>query len=175
MSLFEREKNKHFMTRRFDRIGNKGEKLHMQSLCVIAHTDFNSPRVYSYEDALAVMFKLKLPKIDIIQFFRRMVFNECVKNYDDHTKNITFLRDKKGNWKLSPAYDITFSYNPSSIWVSAHQILINGKAENIKLKDILEVAKKAKISEKKHLKLLMKLLMPYLNGIFCHKSRIVRK
>ena len=76
----------------------KGEKLHMQSLCALAHMDFNSPRVYSYEEAFAVMKQLKLPYNDFVQLFRRMVFNEYAKNYDDHTKNISFLMDKKGVW-----------------------------------------------------------------------------
>lgn len=144
----------HFMTKRFDRFGTKGDKLHMQSLCAIAHMDFNTPRIHSYEEAFDVMYKLKLSKSEIIQFFRRMVFSECAKNYDDHTKNVTFLMDRKGKWKLSPAYDETFSYNPTSIWVSAHQMLINGKAEDITLRDIMETAKKAKITEKKALQVI---------------------
>lgn len=143
--LYKENDRFHFMTKRFDRKGINGEKLHMQSLCAIAHMDFNSPRIYSYEDAFNVMRQLKLPHTDFIQLFKRMLFNECAKNYDDHTKNITFLMDKKGIWRLSPAYDITFSYSKSSMWVNAHQMLINGKAEDITIEDVLEVAKKASI------------------------------
>ena len=128
------------MTKRFDRKGEMGEKLHMQSLCALAHMDFNSPREHSYEDAFNVMKQLKLPRTDFIQLYRRMVFNEYAKNYDDHTKNIAFLMDKRGVWRLSPAYDITFSYRADSIWVNAHQMLINGKAEDITEEDLLNTA-----------------------------------
>lgn len=147
--LYKENGRSHFMTKRFDRKGVKGEKLHMQSLCAIAHMDFNSPRMYSYEDAFNVMRKLKLPYEDFIQLYKRMLFNEIAKNYDDHTKNIAFLMDKKGVWRLSPAYDITFSYSKRSMWVNSHQMLINGKADKITKDDLISVAKKAgiKISE----------------------------
>lgn len=145
--LYKENGSSHFMTKRFDRKGIKGEKLHMQSLCALAHMDFNSPRVYSYEEAFVVMKQLKLPYNDFVQLFRRMVFNEYAKNYDDHTKNISFLMDKKGVWSLSPAYDITFSYRKDSIWVSAHQMLINGKSDNITKEDMLKVAEKAGIKK----------------------------
>lgn len=145
--LYKENGSAHFMTKRFDRKGVKGEKLHMQSLCALAHMDFNSPRVYSYEEAFSVMKQLKLPYGDFVQLFRRMVFNEYAKNYDDHTKNISFLMDKKGVWSLSPAYDITFSYRKDSIWVSAHQMLINGKSDNITKEDMLKVAEKAGIKK----------------------------
>lgn len=138
--LYQENGSAHFMTKRFDRKGTKGEKLHMQSLCALAHMDFNSPRVYSYEEAFTVMRKLKLPYSDYLQLFKRMVFNEYAKNYDDHTKNISFLMDKEGVWSLSPAYDVTFSYRKDSIWVNAHQMLINGKSDGIEKADLLKVA-----------------------------------
>lgn len=152
--LYKENGSAHFMTKRFDRKGAKGEKLHMQSLCALAHMDFNSPRVYSYEEAFAVMKQLKLPYNDFVQLFRRMVFNEYAKNYDDHTKNISFLMDKKGVWSLSPAYDITFSYRKDSIWVSAHQMLINGKSDNIEKEDLLKVAEKAGIKKSDAVKII---------------------
>lgn len=145
--LYKENGRAHFMTKRFDRTGNEGEKLHMQSLCAMAHMDFNSPRIYSYEDAFQVMRQLRLPHSDFLQLYRRMLFNEYARNYDDHTKNIAFLMDKKGRWCLSPAYDMTFSYNADSIWVNAHQMLINGKAEGLAKADFREVAEKAGIKK----------------------------
>lgn len=145
--LYKENGRAHFMTKRFDRKGIKGEKLHMQSLCAIAHMDFNSPRMYSYEDAFDVMKKLRLPHVDFVQLYKRMLFNEYAKNYDDHTKNITFLMDKTGVWKLSPAYDMTFSYSKSSTWVNAHQMLINGKADEITMEDFIKVAEKVGIKQ----------------------------
>ncbi len=142
--LYRENGRSHFMTKRFDRTSD-GSKLHMQSLCAMAHMDFNSPRTYSYEDAFDVMRKLKLVHYDFVQLYKRMVFNEYAKNFDDHTKNIAFLMNKKGQWVLSPAYDMTFSYKKDSLWVNSHQMLINGKADNITRDDLLNVAATAGI------------------------------
>lgn len=141
--LYKENGRAHFMTKRFDRIGSKGEKLHMQSLCAIAHMDFNSPRAYSYEEAFSVMRQMKLSHTDFVQLYKRMIFNELAKNYDDHTKNIAFLMNKKGEWSLAPAFDMTFSYSKDSVWVNSHQMLINGKYENIQKEDFRKVADKA--------------------------------
>ena len=143
--IYKENGTAHFMTKRFDRNGT--EKLHMQSLGAISHMDFNSPRTNSYEEAFAVMRKMGLSHSEFAELFRRMVFNEYARNYDDHVKNISFLMDKKGKWVLSPAYDVTFSYNPGSIWVSSHQMLINGKAEGIEKSDFMSVAASAGISK----------------------------
>lgn len=145
--LYKENGRAHFMTKRFDRIGQKGEKLHMQSLCAIAHMDFNTPRVYSYEDAFRVMRELQLPYLDQLQLYKLMIFNEYAKNFDDHTKNIAFLMDKKGVWSLAPAFDMTFSYKKDSVWVSGHQMLINGKAGDITKEDLFAVAEKAGIKK----------------------------
>lgn len=141
--LYKENGRAHFMTKRFDRIGSKGEKLHMQSLCAIAHMDFNSPRAYSYEEAFSVMRQMKLSHTDFVQLYKRMIFNELAKNYGDHTKNIAFLMNKKGEWSLAPAFDMTFSYSKDSVWVNSHQMLINGKYENIQKEDFRKVADKA--------------------------------
>lgn len=145
--LYKENGRSHFMTKRFDRRGPNGEKIHMQSLCAIAHMDFNSPRIYSYEDAFGVMRQLKLKNKEFLQLYKRMLFNEYAKNFDDHTKNIAFLMNKEGEWSLSPAYDMTFSYRKNSSWVNAHQMLINGKADEITKKDMYIVAEKAGIKK----------------------------
>ena len=138
--LLEENGRAHFMTQRFDRIGN-GEKFHMQTLCAMAHYDYKKPGVYGYEDAFEIMRRLNLPKAQAIQLFRRMVFNVIARNQDDHTKNISFLMDKTGQWKLSPAYDMTYAYNPSGIWTNSHQMTVQGKRDNITKEDLLAVAK----------------------------------
>jgi serine/threonine-protein kinase HipA len=106
----------------------------------MAHFDYRQPGVYSYEDAFEVMRKLGLSKQEAIQLFKRMVFNVITRNQDDHTKNISFLMDGSGQWRLSPAYDVTYAYNPSGIWTHSHQMTINGKRENITKKDLLAIA-----------------------------------
>ena len=129
----------HFMTKRFDRIGGS-EKLHMQTLCGIAHYDYKMLRSYSYEQVFQVMRQMRLPYSQAEEMFRRMVFNVVARNQDDHTKNISFLMDKKGVWRLSPAYDISWSYNPEGQWTSQHQMSINNKWTNITMDDLLTVA-----------------------------------
>ncbi|NOX92285.1 MAG: type II toxin-antitoxin system HipA family toxin [Gammaproteobacteria bacterium] len=140
--LFEEHGRQHFMTRRFDRLAS-GEKRHMQSLCALAHFDFNLAGAYSYEQALLVIRQLGLPMQAIEEQFRRMVFNIVARNQDDHVKNIAFLMDKSGNWSLSPAFDITFSFNPSGSWTASHQMTLNGKRDNFILDDFKACAKMA--------------------------------
>jgi serine/threonine-protein kinase HipA len=129
----------HFMTRRFDRPGDN-RKLHLQSLCAMAHFDFNEPAMWSYEQAFQVMRELRLPYGDAEQMFRRLVFNVVARNQDDHTKNIAFLMDEGGVWRLSPAFDVIYAYNPSGAWTAKHQMSINGKREGITAQDLLAVA-----------------------------------
>lgn len=129
----------HFMTKRFDRVGGK-EKLHMQTLCGIAHYDYKMLRAYSYEQAFLVMRQLRLPYFQAEEMFRRMIFNVVARNQDDHTKNISFLMDKTGKWRLSPAYDISWSYNPEGKWTSQHQMSINNKWSDFTMDDLLTVA-----------------------------------
>lgn len=143
--LLEEGGRAHFMTKRFDRNGT--EKLHMQTLCGIAHFDYNMPNVYSYEQAFQVMRQLRLPYPDAEELFRRMVFNVICFNCDDHTKNISFLMNKRGEWKLSPAYDVTYAYNPDNRWLKQHQLSVNGKRENIYRADLLKVASEMNIKK----------------------------
>ena len=138
--LLEENGRKHFMTRRFDR-DEDGEKIHMQSLCALAHYDFNQAGAYSYEQALWVIRKLALPMETMEQQFRRMAFNILARNQDDHVKNIAFLMDPNGNWSLAPAFDLTFSFNPKGLWTSRHQMTMNGKRDNFTLEDFANCAK----------------------------------
>lgn len=135
--LFEEGGRRHFMTKRFDRVQHNGvnQKLHMQTLAALCHYDFNQAGAYSYEQALMVMRQLGLPMASIEEQFRRMVFNVVARNQDDHVKNIAFLMDKKGRWSLSPAYDVTYSYNPNGIWTGQHQMSINGKRDQFSQRD----------------------------------------
>lgn len=156
----------HFMTKRFDRIlldnGSYG-KLHMQTLGALAHIDYNEPAVMSYEQATHIMSKLKISLIVNEQFFRRMVFNVMARNQDDHVKNISFLMDRSGKWSLSPAYDITYSYNPNGKWTNNHQMLINGKRNSITREDLLKSANAMKIKENKALEIIDEITNALLN------------
>lgn len=142
--LLEENGRAHFMTRRFDRL-NGNEKVHMQTLCGIAHYDYKMLHAYSYEQAFQVMRRLRLPYSQAEEMYRRMVFNVIARNQDDHTKNISFLMDKKGLWSLSPAYDMSWAYNPAGAWTSMHQMSINNKWGDITREDLLAIAKNVNI------------------------------
>jgi serine/threonine-protein kinase HipA len=143
--LLEENGRAHFMTKRFDRENN--EKLHMQTLCAIAHFDYNDSNTYSYEQAFQVMRQMLLPHSDAKQLFTRMVFNIIARNQDDHTKNISFLMDQGGHWKLSPAYDITNANDPANKWMSRHQMSVNGKRDKFTRRDLEAVAKEMNIKK----------------------------
>ncbi len=155
--LIKIDNHYHFMTKRFDRVISKDgsiDKLHMQTLGALMHIDYNEPGIMSYEEATHTMYKLGLNLSDNEQFFRRMVFNVMARNQDDHVKNISFLMDRKGKWSLSPAYDITYSFNPNGKWTSVHQMLINGKNSNIQKEDLLKSAQSMRINERKALNII---------------------
>lgn len=136
-TLLKENGRAHFLTRRFDREGS--QKIHMQSLCGMAHYDFNQPGAYSYEQAFDAMRRIGLPYSDALQLYRRMVFNVIARNQDDHTKNISFLMDQEGTWRLSPAYDVMFAYNPRGEWTNQHQMSLNGKRKGFSKADLLAV------------------------------------
>lgn len=137
-SLFEENGRAHFMTKRFDR--ENGRKIHMQTLCGIAHYDFALRRTFSYEQVFGVMRRLHLSYSEAAQMFKRIVFNVIMRNQDDHTKNISFLMRPNGIWSLAPAYDIGYAYNPSGTWTSSHQMSVNGKFDDINRGDLLKLA-----------------------------------
>ena len=138
--LLEENGRRHFMTRRFDRLAG-GEKLHMQSLCGLAHFDFNQAGAYGYEQSAMTIRQLNLPMAAVEEQFRRMTFNIVARNQDDHVKNIAFLMNKPGEWSLAPAFDVTYSYNPSGAWTATHQMTLNGKRDGFTQEDIEACAK----------------------------------
>lgn len=127
----------HFMTQRFDRNAS-GQKLHMQSLAALRHYDFNAAGAYSYEQAVETIRLLGLPAYDIEQQFRRAIFNVLVRNQDDHVKNIAFLMNRKGEWRLSPAFDVSYAYNPDGSWTHQHQMSLSNKRDNFELADLVQ-------------------------------------
>jgi serine/threonine-protein kinase HipA len=138
--LLKENGRNHFMTKRFDRT-DSGDKLHMQSLCGMAHYDFNLAGAYSYEQAMQVIRRLGLGMDAIEEQFRRMAFNVIARNHDDHTKNIAFLMDRSGKWSLSPAFDVIYSWNPRGGWTNQHQMSINGKRDNFTIDDFVACEK----------------------------------
>ena len=133
--LFEEGGRAHFMTRRFDR-DEEGGKIHAQSLCAMAHYDFNAAGEYGYEQAFSVILRLNLGHEVLQEMYRRMVFNVLARNQDDHTRNIAFLMSQDGAWRLSPAFDMVWAYNPTGHWTDCHQMSIHGKRDGFTLSDL---------------------------------------
>ncbi len=137
--LLEENGRAHFMTKRFDREGN--DKHHIQSLCGLQHYDFNDMESYSYEQVFQTMRLLRLKYPEAEEMFRRMVFNVLATNYDDHTKNFSFILKKDQEWRLAPAYDLCFSFDPTNHWVSRQTLSVNGKRLGIAKDDFMTIAK----------------------------------
>lgn len=143
----------HFMTKRFDRTAS-GEKIHMQTLGAMAHFDYNTPGVYSYEQAWSVMNQIGLGQADADQLFRRMIFNIYARNQDDHVKNFSFLMGKDGRWHLAPAYDITYANNAANRWLAHHQMTVNGKTDGFTPEDLLACGRQMNLSRSRILRII---------------------
>lgn len=124
---------KHFMTQRFDR--KDGKKLHTQTLAAMY------PEANSYEQLISVCRSLHLPEADCEEVYRRMIFNVLANNTDDHNKNFSFMMDRMGNWRLSPAYDLTYILNMGGVQPNQdHCMFIRSKLRNISKEDVLQFA-----------------------------------
>lgn len=131
--LLEGKDSVHFITERFDRY--ETEKLHVQTLAAM------NPDSTSYEDLFTVARKLGLPQNDLKQLFLQTAMNFMAANVDDHNKNFSFIMDRSGEWRVAPAYDFTFTVDPSApSYVNRHCMTLNGKDHDVSDKDLLELA-----------------------------------
>lgn len=135
--LLEENGRAHFMTKRFDRDGNK--KHHVQSLCAMQHLDYKQRGTHAYESLFLVAEKLGLDDHTRRQLFLRMAFNVIARNCDDHTKNFAFMLKENHSWELTPAFDITHAYNPGGEWTYQHLMSVNGKFKDIGSADLINV------------------------------------
>ncbi|MEI8272856.1 MAG: type II toxin-antitoxin system HipA family toxin [Paludibacter sp.] len=134
----------HFLTRRFDRVGN--DRIHTQTLAAM------SPGSDSYEDLFALIRRLNLPYEDSRQQYLQMVFNVIARNVDDHSKNFSFCMTPDGIWRLSPAYDLTYGVDfTAPAYMNKHSMSINGKTEGITREDLETIAKRNDIPDYKSL------------------------
>ncbi len=144
-SLIEEQGRAHFVTRRFDRVA--GERVHTQTLCGMAHLDFNQIGAHDYSQYLQTVRALDLGATAEQRAFRRVVFNVAAANCDDHTKNFSFTLPRNGRWALAPAYDVTHAYSPTGAWTFQHLMSVNGKFANITKTDLLELADRYAIAD----------------------------
>ena len=125
----------HFMTRRFDRDA-QGRKIHVQTLAALRHFDYNVAGAYAYEQVMQTIRTLGLGMSAVEEQYRRTVFNVVARNQDDHVKNIAFLMDRRGVWRLAPAYDVAYAYNPAGTWTHEHQMSVAGKRDGFERADL---------------------------------------
>lgn len=131
--------NKYFLVKRFDRVGDK--KIHMISAAALLEVDFRAPSL-DYNELIKLTSVLTRKNEDILEMYRRMVFNVLIDNQDDHTKNFSFIFDDVSKtYRLSPAYDIT----PGKTYYGEHTTSVNGKGKNITEEDMISVAISNKI------------------------------
>jgi serine/threonine-protein kinase HipA len=141
--LLEENGRAHFMTRRFDRSADR--KHHVQTLCALSHLDYKQRATHDYNQLYLTCLELRLGDVAMQEVFRRMVFNVVAANCDDHTKNFAFILREDEPWSLSPAYDVTHAYSPTSMWTHQHLMSVNGKFSGISEVDLLEVADRFKV------------------------------
>lgn len=138
--LLSVEGTNHFLTKRFDR--RDGKKIFVQTLAAI------NPEASSYEDLIDTCRELNISESEIEQIFIRMVFNVMANNTDDHNKNFSFLIDEFGNWRIAPAYDMTFIFNMDGTGPNLRRRLsIGGKMSDISKSDIIGFAQNNGIAD----------------------------
>lgn len=126
----------YFATKRFDR--QKGKRLHMHTASGLLHSNFRTPSL-DYEDLIALTGYLTKDVREIEKMYRLAVFNVLSHNRDDHGKNFSFLMNKKGEWQLSPSYDLTFSSGPRG-----HQsTMVMGEGQNPSIEHLIKLGNEA--------------------------------
>lgn len=139
----------HFGVKRFDR--SNGERIHMHTISGLLHVDHRLPNL-DYEAIMKATAWLTKDAKECEKQFHAAVFNVLSHNRDDHAKNFSFLMDSKGVWRVSPAYDLTFSSGPSG----EHCTMIMGEGKNPGLSHLLKLAAVTGINKEKAMEIIEK-------------------
>ena len=133
----------YFGAKRFDRQKTSagGRKIHMASASALLEVSHRIPAL-DYTSLMALSWHLTRKADELLRMYKLMCFNVFAHNRDDHSNNFTFLCED-GKWRLSPAYDLTYSNSAGG----EHATTVAGEGRNPSMKDILSVAKKAGIKE----------------------------
>lgn len=138
--LFKKEKKLFFGTKRFDRKNNQA--IHVHSASGLLHSDYKYPSL-DYDTLLRLTLALTKDINEVSKIFHLCVFNVFSHNRDNHAKNFSFYMDEFNEWKLSPAYDLTYSEGPGG----EHSTTVNGERKNPKKSHLVDLAKKHNIKK----------------------------
>lgn len=130
----------YFATKRFDR--NAEQRVHVHSACGLLHSDFRAPSL-DYEDLIALTGMLTRDVREVAKMFQLAVFNVLAHNRDDHSKNFSFLMNEAGEWRLSPAYDLTFSSGPRG----EQSTMVMGEGKNPGAEHLIKLGLDAKLGQ----------------------------
>ena len=123
----------YFGTKRFDRRGN--DRLHLHSAAGLMHDNFRLTNM-DYGHVMDAAFRLENDRTACSKVLRLAAFNVFAHNRDDHSKNISFLMDETGTWRLAPAYDLTFSQSSHGY----HSMTVAGESKSPGRPQLLELA-----------------------------------
>lgn len=138
--LLKGKKSSYFAIKRFDRI--QDNRVHIHSVAGLIHSDFRIPSL-DYDDLLTLCFHITKDINEVKKLFKLAVFNLFTHNRDDHAKNFSFMLDEKNSWKLTPAYDLTFSYGVGA----EHSTTYMGEGKNPRVNHLEKLALKHGIKE----------------------------
>lgn len=138
--LLQTQHSSYFAIKRFDR--NRDARVHIHSVAGLVHSDFRLPSL-DYDDLLSLTLHLTKDVNEVLKMFRLACFNLFAHNRDDHAKNFSYVLDENSRWKLSPAYDLTFSYGPGG----EHSTTYLGEGAKPTQKHLRELALKHSIKD----------------------------
>ena len=130
----------YFAVKRFDREGKK--RLHAHTACGLLHSDFRIPAL-DYRDLVSLTGGLTRDVREVKKLFQIAVFNVLSHNRDDHSKNFSFLMNSFGEWKLSPAYDLTFSSGPRG----EQSTMVMGEGRQPTIDNLEQLGQQAQLSK----------------------------
>lgn len=140
--FMDKDGQKWFGAKRFDR-GPFNSRLHMHSVAGLIHANFRLPAL-DYEDLLKITRALTRREDDVLEMFRLAVFNVVFHNRDDHAKNFAFLMSESGDWRLAPAFDLSWSRGPGG----EHTTSVLGEGKLPTIGKLMELAQKQGLSGK---------------------------
>lgn len=155
----------YFGTKRFDRAwkNKKEERIHMLTAAALLELDFTQPSLDYHSLMKLAKILTRDNKNDLENMFRRMCFNVFAHNRDDHSKNFSYIyNEAAGQWRLSPAYDLTYS----NTYYGEHTTTVDGNGANPGAKELLAVGTAAGLKKKsceemiENIRLCIKTMLP---------------